>query len=216
MFNLAQFMSEENLAALTGILAVYAVIIGFFSIFGIICYVFQSIGLFKMAKSMGFNHTWMAWVPFFNTYTLGKIGSKYVKNDGKPSAKFGGWLVGFEIAMIVTLFVIIGAIIAMIPNIITMTQSGETIPNDGLIVSLLIIVLSYLLLIGISIAYCVIYYIALWRMFAIFSNSNATVFLILSILFSITTPFFIFAIRNNTPLLTYNERMGYIPVENNE
>lgn len=215
MLDLSQFMSEENLAAFTSILAVYAVIIVFFSIFGIICYVFQSVGLFKMAKSLGFNHTWMAWVPFFNTYTMGKIGSKYVKNDGKPSAKFGGWLVGLEMAMLAALFVIIGAVIAMIPNIITMTQSGETIPN-GLIASLLVVVVSYLALFGISIAYCVIYYIALWRIFAIFNNSSATAFLIISILFSITTPFFIFAIRNYKPLLTFGERMGYTPVETNE
>ncbi len=213
-FNLEYLLGEESAAMLNSILAVYGTIILLSSIFGIVAYVFQSIGLFKMAKNLNLNHAWMAWVPLLNTYTFGKIGSQYVKKDGKPSAKFGGWLIGLEIAMFALLICMIASIIAMIPSIIGMAISENYASYDNLIGSILGVLLSSVGISGVSIAYSVIYYIALWRIYAVFDNSTATVFLIVSILFSPAMPFILFAIRNNKPALTHNERMGFVPPVN--
>ena len=46
----------------------------------------------------------------------------------------------------------------------------------------------------------VVSYVAWWRVFAIFSNKNATLYLILSIFVSVVHPFLVFAIRNNDPM----------------
>ncbi len=205
-------MTAFDTSMLGGILVIYGMALLFGSAIGIVVYVFQSIGLYKMAKNLGLAHPWMAWVPFLNTYTFGKIGSSYIKKDGTPSAKFGGWLLGLEIAMAVALSVMIGALIAAIPGVIGMSMGNST-PTQALIGSIVTILISAFAISAVSVAYCVIYYIALWRMYAVFDNSNATIFLILSIIFPITTPFFIFAIRNNIPSITYFDRIGYIPAE---
>ncbi len=42
----------------------------------LIVYIFQSIGLYTIARREGFNHRWMAFLPFFNTYYLGVCGQK--------------------------------------------------------------------------------------------------------------------------------------------
>lgn len=47
-------------------------IIVFFQII-IVCYVLMAIGLMKMNEQLGFEGGWMAWVPFCNSYLLGKL-----------------------------------------------------------------------------------------------------------------------------------------------
>lgn len=39
-------------------------------------YIFQSIGLYTIARREGFKHKWMAFLPFFNTYYIGVCGQK--------------------------------------------------------------------------------------------------------------------------------------------
>lgn len=41
-----------------------------------IFYIFQSIGLYTIAKNNGFNKRWMAFVPFLNTYYIGVVSEK--------------------------------------------------------------------------------------------------------------------------------------------
>lgn len=203
-------MASSDMSVLGTLLLVYGIIFAFAGIIGIVCYIFQSLGLYKMAKALEFSSPWMAWVPLLNTYTLGKIGSKYVKNDGRPSAKFGGWLLGLEIAMVVVVIGMIGSIISMIPAAIAMEELGMEGPSTAFMGGFASFILTYLAMIGIAIAFSIVNYIALWRVYSIFDNSNATVFLVLSIIFGITMPFFLFAMRNNEPKLTFEERNGFV------
>ena len=62
---------------------------------------------------------------------------------------------------------------------------------------------------GIGIAYTVIKFIALWRIFAIFDYQNATMFTVLTYFFGFLEAIFIFAIRNKEPKYDYNARIGF-------
>lgn len=42
----------------------------------LIIYIFQSVGLYTIASRAGLNHKWMAFIPFFSTYYIGKCGDK--------------------------------------------------------------------------------------------------------------------------------------------
>lgn len=210
---LEDIFTNEDLLALEKILGIYLLLYSISFLVVIIQYVFKSIGLFKMSKNLGFKHSWMAWVPYCNTYLFGKIASKYVKKDGNRSAKFGKWLLGLSITCSV---LTITALIAVVFFIFELVGYSFDISNSA---SFEIQILSFILKIslfvfincGVAIAYSVVNYVALWRLFAIYDSSTATVFLVLSILFPVTTPFFIFALRNNRPCLTFNERIGYYP-----
>ena len=46
-------------------------------------------------------------------------------------------------------------------------------------------------------AYAVYYYGALYRLYRMYKPENAVLFLVLSIIFAITQPFFLFSMRNN-------------------
>ncbi len=209
-------MANMDFSALSGILAVYGIILLCSGAFGLVAYVFQSIGLYKMGKNLSLAHCWMAWVPFLSTYFLGKIGSKYEKRDGKPSAKFGGWLIALEISMLLIITGMIIAVVLLVIGVLSMENSGAEMSEAAILGKVIPLILAYLAFFAVTIAYSVVYYIALWRLFAIFDNSTATVFLIVSILFGVATPFLIFAVRNNKPCLTYNERIGYISPTVNE
>ncbi len=211
VYNFESLLGTEEMAEIGVVLAVYGVIFAFAAVIGLVFYIFQSIGLYKMAKTLGFAHPWMAWVPLLNTYTLGKIGSKYIKRDGRPSAKFGGWLLGLEIGLFAVVVALIVAVVMTVIGAIGMGTMGTDTPNSAFLGGVVSLILTYVGLMGIGIAYSVVYYIALWRMYAIFSESNATVFLVLSILFDFTTPFFIFAIRNNVPSFNRVPQVNYIP-----
>lgn len=50
-----------------------------------VVFILQAIGLFSIAKREGYNHKWMAFVPFFNTFYIGFCGqkNKFLKIDAK-------------------------------------------------------------------------------------------------------------------------------------
>ena len=55
------------------------------------------------------------------------------------------------------------------------------------------------------VAYLIIRFVALWRIFAVFSNKNASVLLMVSVLtLGLAAPFCLFAIKNNEPVICGN------------
>ena len=81
---------------------------------------------------------------------------------------------------------------------------SKIIPNAAivlLIVPIAGILLSMIPMIGwiFTIVAAVLIYIALYRLYKLYDPKHAVLFLVLSIIFAVTQPFFIFAIRNKEP-----------------
>ncbi len=193
------------------------IIIYFVVIFGIsiTMYLFEAFGLYRMGQRLGFKNPWLAFVPVANVYALGKVAEQYVKNDGKPSAKFSKILLTLNIIIlaIAVLFVVLAVVSAVMFTTATTANIVEGSVDESMMGGIAIIIpllLGYLALIGIAIAQSVVYYIALWRIFAIYDNNNATVFLVLSIFISFLYPIFLFVLRNKEPKLTPQERFNQI------
>lgn len=181
----------------------------FLVIFGIAItmYLFEAFGIYRMGQKLGFKNPWLAFIPIANMYAFGKVAEQYVKNDGRPSAKFSKILLTLNIIMLVLaiLFTVV-IIVTVIANIAMFDVTGG---NEMAILSVILpAVLGYIVFIGLAIAQSVVYYIALWRIFAIFDHNNATVFLVLSIFVSFLYPIFLFVVRNKEPKLTPQERFN--------
>ncbi len=71
-------------AIILSFLAAYFVII---LVIGIVCYVFNSLSLYQMAKNRGFDSPWLAWIPIAKTYLMGKIINEKVA--------FGSWVIPY-------------------------------------------------------------------------------------------------------------------------
>ncbi|CUX26912.1 hypothetical protein [Clostridium sp. C105KSO13] len=75
-------------SVMTGILAIYMIILALCFIFYVISYIFKGIGMFTIAKRQGMDSPWLAFIPFARTYLHGELGgsitlkSKNIKNPG--------------------------------------------------------------------------------------------------------------------------------------
>ena len=198
-------INEGDLMVFTSIIAVYFAFLGIISL---VMYLLQAFGLYGMAKGSGISAPWRGFIPFANTFLFGKIAERYVKKDGKKSAKFGGLLLAFEILTLVLAFVTIAFTISMI--FVLAAAENETDLAYSIVAPMLAMFISCFVLMGVSIAYIVLYYVALWRIFTAFDYNNATVYFVLSILFSFLGPIFLFVLRNKQPVFDTREHFNYL------
>lgn len=166
----------------------------------IVMYVFQSIGMYTIAKRRGIHHSWLAWLPMGDVWILGSIADQYqyvVKGNVRNRRKILLWL---DIVMIALLAVFTVVFIGFFINIIVNATRFEMMPENevlNLILSPLLSSLGVILALWvIGIIFTVFYYICLHNLYASCDPENRTVYTVLSILFSVTMPFLIFACRN--------------------
>lgn len=155
---------------------------------GVLSYIFQSIGLYTIAKRRGILSPWLAWLPIGNIWIMGSISDQYqyvakgrVKNRRKV-------LMGLTIAMLV--FCVFMPIFAIIIAAAAASSGGV-----AALTAIVILVILYLSLIVAAIIAAVFQYIALYDIYNSCDPNNGAIYLVLSILFGITQPFFLFACR---------------------
>lgn len=197
--------TEGDLMVFASIMFIY---FAFIVIIALAMYLLEAVGLYGMAKSSGIGKPWRGFVPFANTFLFGKIAERYVKKDGKRSAKFGGLLLAFEILTLFFAFVTMTFVIGMI--IVLATAENDSELAYSILAPMVAMLISCFLLMGATIAYAVIYYVALWRIFTAFDYNNATVYFVLSILFSFLGPIFLFVLRNKQPVFDQREHFNYL------
>ena len=194
-----------------GILIIYAFVMLFSLAVGVFFLILQGIGMSAMFKKLGFGSNWMCYLPIFNLSAMGKIAGKYENQDGKSNKKLGKWMVALTILMIVALVAFIVLVLITVFTLIADASDAIELGTDLAITGIGIFIptiIFYFIIMALTIANTVIYYIALWKIFSIFDSGNAVAYLVLSIFFSSLAPIFIFVIRNKEPKLTYNQRLG--------
>ena len=190
----------------------FSIIFSFTGIVELVFFILQAIGIYKMGKKLGVPAPLISFIPVVSSFAFGRIANKYVKREGKKSANFGVWLLIFQISLYILL---IASIVCLVISIISISGYAYSTISDGsemkleMFASFIPVIILYVVMLGIAITYQVIYYVAMWRIFSIFSVNNADLFLVLSVFFPIIAPIFIFIIKNNKPTLTYPERMGF-------
>ena len=165
----------------------YFVMIAFYAA----AYIFMSLGLYKMAKSRWIRKPWLAWLPLGNLWILGSISDQYqyvAKGEIKNRRKTLLWL---GIAAFVFMMALEG--LTFFAALMQIKLSVESL--RGIVVSFGMLGLSVLLAIA-AVWLTVEIFISLYDLYVSCDPENATMFLVLSIVFSITMPFFVFACRN--------------------
>ncbi len=86
----------EALALSTGIIAVVGIILLIVFIFVAAIYVLQSLGLYKMAKKVGYSKAWLAWIPYANHWLMFNLPTKEYRvlaiNKVIPSRNVAFWI----------------------------------------------------------------------------------------------------------------------------
>ena len=188
-----------------GAIAVSAVI-------GIAIYLLESISVYKMAKSAEIKNPWLAFIPVANDWVFGTLAEKYKKKNGTKSARFGIILPVLEgivliEAIALTIFTVISIKEITGYALDAVNTSTEMVPEQFM--SPIPVIILYFALMAVAIAYAVVFFIALWRVYYSFDKSNATLYIVLSIIFTISVPIILFIIRNRKPEFDPHNNMPY-------
>lgn len=192
-----------------------AIFIGTFTIsllIGLAIYLLESISVYKMAKSAEIKNPWLAFIPVANDWVFGTLAEKYKKKNGTKSARFGIILPVLEGIVLIesialTIFTVISVKEITGYALDAVNTSAEMAPEQFM--SLIPVIILYFALIAVAIAYAVVFFIALWRVYSSFDKSNATLYIVLSVIFTISVPIILFIIRNRKPEFDPHNNMPY-------
>jgi len=168
----------------------------FSSLLGIASYVLTALALYTLAQRRGIKKAWLSWVPVINCWIIGSLSDQYryavkgeVKNKRKTLLTLNilNWVLRFAM--------VIGVLVMAVAGIQSAMGS-----RDGLLGGIMGIVFGALALslpiIVVSIATVVIRFMALYDIYTSCQPQNNVLYLVLSIIFRVTEPFFLFLCRD--------------------
>ena len=176
-------MVDGAMAGAVGVIVLILLLVVFVALaYAVVSYVLHSLGLYAIAQRRGIHNAWLAWIPLGNLWILGSISDQYqyvakgkVKNFRKLMLGLG---IAYYILYAFQFIAMIGAAFAGEGAEVFMSAVG-----GDMLLSLIVIVLA------------VIEFIAYYNLFSSCQPSNATLYTVLSIIFTVTMPFFVFACR---------------------
>ena len=159
-------------------------------------YVLTALAVYTVARRRGLSKPWLAWVPVVNCWLIGSLADQYrylVKGENRSRRK---WLLGLKLVLmgLAAAVAVMGISIAGAAVFGGYRSEAQLIRNImGPAVTLLGLALP---MAGVAIAYAVIYFMAMYDIYKSMDPDNAVLFLVLSVLFRITEPFFLFFNRD--------------------
>lgn len=167
-------------------------------LFNVAAYVLTALAFYTVANRRGLSNPWLAWIPVANTWLVGSLSDQYryvVKGENRSKRKILLTLQILAVACGIALFclgigVAVSAVSGAIRNISEEQLLGQIM---GPVIGILAVCVP---MAGISIAYIVVRFMALYDIYNSLDSKNSVVFLVLSILFPVTEPFFLFFNRN--------------------
>ncbi len=163
-------------------LVVYFLILFLAMAFSVLTYVLHSLGLYAIANRRGIANAWLAWLPLGNIWILGNISDQYqyvAKGKIKNRRKI---MLGLSIGLFAVYF------LWLIGMIVSAVAGGELAAIVGMIGGTFFLMIAAIVL-------TVLEYMAYYDLFQSCQPSNSVLYLVLSVLFNVTLPFFVFFIR---------------------
>lgn len=148
----------------------------------VVCYVFQSLGMHAIANRRKIRHGWLAWVPFGNMWILGSISDQYqylVKGKIKNRRKT---LLGLNIGCVASY------LLAALCEFVGVLNPDAVLFIIGYLLGMLGYAVTVIIL-------TVFQYMAVYDLYRSCKPDDSVLFLVLSIVFSITLPIFVFICR---------------------
>lgn len=153
---------DETLLLLAGAFLIIAVIL---IAICVVCYIFEAIAVFTLARRRGIPKPWIAFIPLFSMYICGSLADKQCENENKPGKKFGSLM-----------FILVCAYLAAL-----------------IAANFLPVLIPGVLVIGIGLT--VLYFVVLFMIYKSCTSDSAVLFIVLSIFFPIIIPFVLFSLR---------------------
>ncbi|WP_303869496.1 DUF4190 domain-containing protein [Acetobacterium wieringae] len=158
---------DSFMAIMPVIMSVLGIILVVSLVIGLICYVFNSLGLYTMAKNRNLDNPWLAWIPLASSYLMGELINDDVSISTWhiPYAKLFLPLMGLALTVVMTIL--------------------GFIPYLGAFMGIIL-----------SLALSFYYYAAQFWLYSIYDKDHRVLYLVLSIILPFLGPIFVFVIRN--------------------
>ena len=179
-----QIFDFSTAAALGIVVAFLLIFVLIVLAFSLVSYVLTARSMHMIAQRRGIRNSWLAWIPVVNVWIMGSISDQYqyvVKGKIRNRRKV---LLGVSIATNVMV-----AVIQVLNVILGFVGTGGVTALTAVITAL------SLVMTPVSIVFAVFQYIALYDLYASCEPGNSVLYLVLSIVFSITMPIFMFLCR---------------------
>lgn len=161
-------------------------------------YVLTALALYTIARRRGLKNPWLAWIPVADCWLLGSLSDQYryvVKDEIKSKRKV---LLILQLIQAVLSTAVMAVAVAMIFGAVGSLMRGAS--EEQILESILgpavSIVGMSLPLAGVAIAYVILRYMAMYDIYRSMDPANCVLYLVLSILFGVTEPFFLLFNRN--------------------
>lgn len=186
--------------AINGFAAMTSSLSGISSILSLAAYVFTALALYTIANRRGIRKAWLAWIPVVDVWILGSISDQFryvVKGEEKSKRKI---LLTLSLINAVAVVVVIVLFVSVLINAFSVALNNGT---EEMILRQIVgpamgMLGVSILMLGITIAHAIIYYMALYDLYTSCEPKNNVLYLVLSIVPMISTvalPLFLFLCR---------------------
>lgn len=189
------FYVQDALAPLIGLFSGISGILRVPSaLLGVASYVLTALALYTISQRRGIHKPWLAWIPVVNCWLLGSISDQYqyvVNGANKSKRKF---LLGLHLtSLAIGIFIGVMAVVMAVKAVFGIAgNSSEEALFQAILGPIFTVLGLCIPLLGVTIAYAIIRYMALYDLYKSLDPANCVLFLVLSILFGVTEPFFLF------------------------
>jgi hypothetical protein len=173
------------------------------SLLGIAAYVLTAWGLYTIAERRGIKNPWLSWIPVVNCWIVGSLSDQYryvVKGEVKNKRKT--LLILNIISAVIALVLVIAGLVMAIQTATSLFGISATTGSWGpefLDTALGMVWAGFAMavpILALHIAIKVVRYMAMYDIYTSCTPKNNVIFLVLSIIFPITEPFFLFFTRD--------------------
>ena len=179
--------AEDSLAIVIILIALFAIFISF--AVAIVTYIFTALSMQTIAKKRGIDKAFFAWIPVANSWLMGKIADDVNLCRRNKKTNFAR-----NILILMIVFYAIYFFYFFCEFFSTFLAFSA--PHSVSAVFGAIAILFSFIYFGVAIAQSVYAYMAMYRIYYGYAEEHATLYLVLSILVPISTPFLLFSIRN--------------------
>jgi len=199
-------LGATEMAALTALATVLLGICAFCLLFGLLLYILRSVSLYKIAHRRGLRLRGLAWIPLLWIYVPGSIADDYdLQVKGKKHNRRSGLLILNILLCLLTVGLeVLGCLIARF-YIEGGALARGYLAGDG--VDFLVLALLTLVILVLAVIQIILYWVSLYKVYRSCEPDSAAPFIVLSIFFSLTVPFFLFAVRKRDLGLPKRERI---------
>lgn len=182
-----------NGSVLTMFWMIYGIVMGVALLLGIGFFVLSSLGFYAMAKRRGIPHPGLAWLPIGGqAWIVGSLADQYAYLAEGKTKRQRSLLLGLDIGTSAVSICYLVLIIVAIVRGLTPELMYDELAFAPFIMGFLVL---YFLLLTTAIVYAVFYYMAIYKVYKSCTPKNATLYLVLSIVLTVTQPFFVFFSR---------------------